>query len=180
LDVPPIDYPIDVFLYADRETMAAVTGIWGAVGESCGTAALYQVNAVYGDGYCEVTGAHEDMHVVSAAAIDWPNCRFVTEGLAEWGDADGRGQAEYLDEAAAEYEAAGEIPPLEQMLTNFGGADVGMTYIVGGSFMGWVRETYGNDALKEIFMADDIDATFVAQTGLDTEGINQAWLDSLP
>ncbi len=173
LEVSGLDLPIDTYLYPTNETKGDVTG---NDGNAHAIPMNYEVHAVYGPDVVAI-GAHEDVHVVAYHRIGDTGYALMGEGLAVMVEYQWWGQS--LDYWASEYLAEGDLPPLTALIDDFWGYDDGVTYPVAGHFAGFVRDRWGIDTLKALYVADDLEASFVVELGLTTAELEVQWLDTI-
>jgi hypothetical protein len=174
LDVDGLDFPIRTYLYTTRDQKLEETG---DSGNAFANDLNYEVHALYGEGVYAV-GAHEDVHVIAWHRIGAANSALLGEGLAVW--VDGIWWDQPLDDWAAYYRDAGEIPPLSELIARWSAYDDAMTYPLAGDFVGFLVDGWGMDATKRIYAAPDLEDALLAETGFDLAGIEAAWLASIP
>ena len=173
LEVDGLDHPIDTYLYPDNDTKGDVTG---NAGNAHAVPMNMEVHAVYGDGVYAI-GAHEDVHVVAYHRIGEPSYTLMGEGLAVM--IDGVWWSQPLDYWASQFLAQGEIPPLTQLMDDFWGFDDTTTYPLAGHFVDFLRDGWGVDTLKTLYVAESLDAAFAAELGLSTGEVEAAWLATI-
>ena len=174
LDVDALEDPIQTYLYPDNATKGEVTG---DDGNGHANVQNLEVHEVYGDGVYAV-GAHEDTHVVAYHRIGQANSTLMGEGLAVMVDRTWWG--EDLDHWASTYADAGEIPPLRELVDDFWSYDEGTTYPLAGHFVAFLVDGWGIDALKRLYVAEDLDVAFEDELGLTLDEVEAAWLASIP
>ena len=174
LEVEALDEKIRTYLYPDNDTKGEVTGNSGN-GHSNHLA--FEVHEVYGGGVHAV-GAHEDVHVVAWHRIGPANFALMGEGLAVM--VDGSWWGETLEYWVAYYRDEGSLPALTELIDDFWGYDDLITYPVAGHFVDYLRTTYGIDAVKSLYVAEDLDFAFTTELGVSTSELEAGWLSSLP
>lgn len=112
----------------------------------------------------KMLGCHEETHVV--AYVTWGRaCVAMTEGLAVVLDALYRGGATY-HLVTLGLLACGELPRLDQLLRRVWAPrlsvlDIVVLYSGGASFVSFLLETYGIDALRTFYSASRLPAAFL-------------------
>ncbi len=173
LEVAALDHPIDTYLYPDNETKGEVTG---NEGNAHAIPMNLEVHSVYGGGVYAI-GAHEDVHVIAYHRIGDTNFALMGEGLAVM--IDGVWWSEPLDYWASHFQDLGEIPPLTQLIDDFWGVDDTTTYPLAGHFVDFLRDGWGVDVLKTLYVAENLDAAFAAELGMTTAEVEAAWLATI-
>ncbi len=116
------------------------------------------------------TIGHELVHVL-ALAVGYAQVPLFGEGLAVW--LDGETEQSHHDRAAQLLRDQ-KLPSLENLLAHFR-ADEAVTYPAAGSFVGFVIETCGIDALKRIYLAPDPVASAPVTLGHGLDELDQMW-----
>lgn len=174
LEVEPLDVPIRTYLYTTTDLKEEMTGYAGYAHANPMNA---ETHHLYGEGV-DATGPHEDVHVLAWHRIGDTSTSLMGEGLAVW--VGGYWWGEPLDDWASEFLEDGEIPPLEDLIDDFWGFDDTVTYPLAGHFVGFLVDTWGLDAMKRLYTAPDLEEALLAETGLDLDGVEAAWLLSIP
>lgn len=156
--------PITMFLYRDDTQGKALTGRPLAYAEA-------ERRAVH-QGPTNTPG-HELVHVV-ALDMGYAQTGLFGEGLAVW--LDGQPGA-YHHARAAELLRAGTLPSLDALLDDFRAQEQG--YPAAGSFVGWILETYGLDALRRLYPVRDLRAAFPQVVGKSVAELEEAWRAAL-
>lgn len=104
-----------------------------------------------GGGLYEVL-VHESIHVLDDQFVNADDIRFLTEGLAVWG-AGGHYKLENLDARAGGLllDTQNRYVPLRELVDNFYPAQHEVSYLQGGGFVNFLVETYGWEAVKEMY-----------------------------
>ncbi len=173
LELDALDRPIDTYLYPNNETKGEISG---NDGNAHAVPMNYEVHAVYGPDVISI-GAHEDVHVLAYHHIGDTGYALMGEGLAVLVDYSWWGQS--LDHWASTYLADGSIPPLSALIDDFWGYDDGITYPIAGHFAGFVCDRWGIDVLKQLYVAEDLEAAFVQELGLSLSELEAEWLGTI-
>lgn len=155
------DDKVTVYLYADKEQGLRFTGRPLAFA-SPGERAVHQT--------MENTIGHELTHVV-ALGIGYAQVPLFGEGVAVWLDGD---TDDLHHERAAELLAAGKLPTLGTLLSNFRD-DESVTYPAAGSFCGFVITTCGIEAFRRVYVAPDPVASAPSTLGKSLETLDAEW-----
>ena len=118
----------------------------------------------------DASGAHELFHVVAKTL--WGNTDdWINEGMAVY--ADDRWQQRPLHAVASYLSEQGKLIPLPALLERFDHYPELVTYPEAGSFVKFLHETYGVDALKQIW--DGGAAAIPGVTGKGMEVLERDW-----
>jgi len=171
LEVDDLDHPVHWWMYESNELKGELTG---SSGNGHADVVAYEVHAVYTPTVAAV-GAHEDVHVVQHHRIGDTRYAVLGEGMAVM--VDGTWHGVDLDVWAAEHLASGDLPGVQAMIDDFWGAGGGSDLGYGGSgaFNRFLYETYGVDALKELYLSQDLSADVVEVLGADVSELEAAW-----
>ena len=174
LEVAALDLPIQTYLYPDNATKGQVTG---SDGNAHANTLNFEAHSVY-SASINALGAHEDAHLVSYHRIGDTSFALMGEGLAVW--VDGEWWGESLQHWASQHKASGAIPALSELIDDFWSYDSGMTYPLAGHFFGFLVARHGVDAVKRLYVAENLRAGFTAALGQSASELESAWLASIP
>lgn len=143
------------------------------IGRASNATAYYTSNAlclVWADTW-RVGAAHELFHIVAMNRWGVPD-RWVNEGMA----VDCAGPWRGLDTHAVckLLRSRGELPRLSELIRRFDRLPGLVVYPAAGSFVRYVRETHGLDALRQVWHGGR--KYFPAATGLSMDELEAAWL----
>ena len=173
LEVPAIEHTIQTFYYPDSETKERVTG---DAGNAHSNPLNYEVHAIYSD-QLQAIGPHEDVHVVAWHQIGEAGSELFGEGLAVHVTGPWWGQT--LEQIASAHKAAGTLPYLQTLISDFWSIDQRVSYPVSGHFVRYLIATHGLDTVKAIYTATDVEQAFRAELGISTYAVQQAWIQSI-
>ncbi len=169
LEVSALDRKIDWYFYPDNATKGDVTG---NDGNGHANAMNYEVHGVY-NGQVQLVGAHEDVHIVAYHRVGDTSYALMGEGLAVMVDGVWWGQP--LDDWAAQFLDAGDIPPLVELIDAFWDYDDTLTYPLAGHFAGFLRDGWGMDVVKELYVAGDLESAMTTELGMSAAEVDAAW-----
>ena len=126
-------------------------------------------------------GCHEETHVVAALCWGW-GTHAMTEGLAVYLDRAYRGGAIYLEVALGLLER-GDLPSLQSMLqaqlsTHPATNNSTLIYQGGASFVAFVLDVYGMDALREFYWRSCLPTAYLEDQAQRIFGRSLAELDA--
>ena len=174
MDVAALDTPIRTYLYPDNTTKGEMTG---NPGNGHANSMNFEVHEVYGDGVHAV-GAHEDVHVIAWHRIGDTAYPLMGEGLAVW--VNGPWWGEELEHWMVQYRDSSELPTLQELIDSFWTVSDGITYPVAGHFVAWLEAEHGIEAVKDLYVAEDLEQALASQLGMSLVEIEAAWLATLP
>lgn len=161
---------VTIFILDSRAKMKALIGkeINGV-----GLPKIHTVLYVFSE-TINASGAHELCHVLAknlwGKADDW-----INEGLAVY--ADGVWRQYHLDDLAKYLLLKSKLIPLEEILKHFDKYPDFITYPETGSFVGFLYEKYGMNAVREIWKKD---ASAIPQvTGRSLNDLEKDWFEVL-
>lgn len=162
------DVTVEVLLFDDEDHLWEITGLRNAHAGPRRTAMIWW------DPFDE-TLAHELVHTVHDE-LSWNPLLLLQPGMLEgtamaWNDGYGRSPDSHADIAAAS--AAGHLPPATQIFHPLGflRLNEGNAYRFAGSFMGFVRLTYGREAFRSV----QRDLDWVGATGKSLDELDAEW-----
>ena len=134
-----------------------------------------EIHSVYGLEF-KITGLHEDVHIVLRQLGRPP--KFLEEGAAMY--ADGRRGARCFDAEVSPWVAPGAVVSLIGDAA-FIGSDSFRSYPLAASFAGFLIETYGVEAFKDLYAyrTSDPGEEFRRIYGMSLEELEAAWLARL-
>ncbi len=132
---------IDVFHLKSREQMKHITDypVRGWTDPEARTVLLVRSSAANQGERHEI--AHVLSHNLWGHSRDWLTTGWMSEALATY--AGGPCSGYNIDEIVAYVDQQGELIPLDSLATKFRSYDDLIAYLQAGSFIGYVRETYG-------------------------------------
>ncbi len=161
--------PIDVFYLDSRAELEALVGM-RATGFS--DRANRTVLLVANNGWRPFE-RHEIMHVLSyqlwgppADPPDW-----ISEGLAVFADGDCAGHP--IDALVSQWRRKGELFPLDSLTGGFRALGDLRAYLQAGSFIGWIYNTRGRDAVRQLWQRGP--AVAADSLGISLDSLDAAW-----
>ena len=168
LQEPVYEPTVSMFIVDSRDRMKDLVGR-----RSNGTG-YYTSNAVCvvrSDEMRSIT-THELLHVVAMNLWDVPE-RWVNEGMAV--DATGAWHGHDPDAVCKVLRDRGELPSLQDLTRRFNGLPGLASYPAAGSFVGYLRNTYGLVTVRQVW--DGGRRELLDATGLDLDALEAAWFD---
>lgn len=168
--------PVDVFFFDTRADLIDFVGVPATGYADWESSSVFLVFSPTWRAF----DTHEIAHVVSintwgvpAEPIWW-----IREGLSVY--VDGRCREHTVQALAAEYLRRGELPHASDLIYRFANVGEMPGYLGSGSFVGFLYETYGVEAVHRIWQqgADAIETV----TGASLDGIDarwRAWLENI-
>ena len=92
----------------------------------------------------------------------------------------GTWQGEDLAHWVAAYRDSGELPSLQALVDDFWSSSDLVTYPAAGHFAAYLLDGWGVEALKRVYVAEDLEAALLDETGMDLESLEAAWLSTVP
>ncbi len=173
LEVEALDDPIRTYFYADVATKAQMTGQSGYAHANYPN---LEDHMVFGDGVYSY-GAHEDVHVIAWHRWGDTNYALTGEGLAV--SVDGEWWGEPTENWVVEYRDDGSLPTLQALIDDFWGHDDGITYPVAGHFVAFLRDGWGAETVRKLYLAEDLEAAFEEELGMGLNALEEAWLGTV-
>lgn len=163
-----IDFHSDAFIVSSRKRMMQLCG-HESNGLSVGRVLLF----VYGE--VNALGAHEETHLLSRHLWGAPHGLWITEGLAVYSDDEWQGFQ--LHGVCKRLHAGGKLLALAALQDDheFHRTSEMVTYPESGSFIKFLYERYGIDAIRRLWHTGIIAIPTV--TGKTLEEIESEWLD---
>jgi len=155
---------VSVFIVETRDRMKELTGTpqnaWSTP---------QVISFVYGD-QVKAVGAHEDRHILARRFWGSPHADWLDEGLAVYSDDDWRGHP--LHGVAKLLLERGQRIPIAALLKNGWRRNSDLaTYPETGSFVKFLYEKYGVDAVKQAWKGSQIPRAF----GKKVDDLEQEW-----
>ena len=165
-------YPqrIDVFIVDARADLAALFG------RETNGVAQYRTNVIgiVATPEWSAATAHEVLHVI-AMNLWGVTELWLNEGLAVY--AAGNWHGSDLHETAAALMAADDAIPLRRLIANFRAQEEARAYPLAGSFVRFLHERFGDDALRAIWERGA--AGLEEITGADRAALERAWREAV-
>ncbi len=168
LQVGPYEPTVSIFVVGDRDRMKDLVGR-----RSNGTG-YYTSNAVclVGTDGIRHGATHELLHVIAMNLFGVPE-RWVNEGAAV--DATGPWQGYDVHAVCKHLRADGALPSLRDMTRRFDKLPGLVKYPASGSFVRYLRNTYGIDSVLRVWDAGR--RVLPDVTGMDLAALEAAWLE---
>lgn len=159
---------VSIFAVEDRDRMEDL------IGRRTNATAYHASNALclIWSGSGRASATHELLHVVAMNTWGVPD-RWVNEGAAV--DATGPWRGHDLHAVCKRRRADGTLPSLSDITRRFNALPSTDSYPAAGSFIRYLRETYGLATLRAVW--DGGDRVLPEVTGLDLAALEAAWLD---
>lgn len=167
------DRPVDVFFFDTRDQLIDFVRVPATGYADWASSSVFLV--------CNPTwrafDTHEITHVVSIDTWGVPAepVWWIREGLAVY--ADGRCRDHAVRALAAEYLRRGELPHARDLIDRFSEVGEMPGYLGGGSFVEFLYDTYGVDAVRKIWQRGGDAIEPVLGTSLDD--LDARWRESL-
>jgi hypothetical protein len=167
------DRPVDTFFFNTRDELVAFLGVPATGYADWRSSSVFLV--------CNPTwrafDTHEITHVLSLNLWGEPlePVWWIREGLSVY--ADGRCRDHAVRALAAEYLRRGELPHARDLIHHFQQVGELPGYLGSGSFVGFLYETYGRDAVKQVWQKGGDAIEEVLKTRLDV--LDARWRESL-
>lgn len=166
--------PIDLFYFDDRGALEALAGTRATgFSDRANRAVLLVANPGW-----RPFERHEIMHVLAynlwgppADPPDW-----ISEGLAVF--ADGRCAGFPIDALVAQWRSAGALFPADTLVTRFRSLGDLRAYLQAGSFIGWIYNTRGRDAVRQLWQRG-VGGAPGALSSVALDSLDAAWRRSL-
>ena len=167
LQEPAFEPTVAVFLVENRDRMNDL------IGRRPNATAFLSSNAlclVWSESL-KVGATHELLHIVAMQLWGVPE-RWVNEGTAV--DATGSWHGHDLHSVCKDLRADGYLPSLRDLTQHFGRVPDLVTYPAAGSFVSFLRETYGLGTVRQVW--NDGRGALPEATGMDLDSLEAAWL----
>ncbi len=160
----------DAFIVDSRSRMKQLCGH-----ESNGLAVGNVLLFVYGD--VKSLGAHEETHLISQHLWGAPHGVWLSEGLAVYSDDAWRGYP--LQGVCKRLKTEGKLLPLASLLDDreFNGTSSMVTYPEAGSFIEFLYERYGVNAVRSLWEKGAVGIPSVI--GKPLEEVKSEWLEAI-
>ncbi len=159
------DEPITVFLYRDNDEGRLLTGGSLDFADPQNRRVHQRWNSFI---------AHEMVHVIAHTKLRYSGTGILGEGIAVWLN----GQSEDAHHRRAmELLSKDELPSVDDLLQRFRQQEAG--YPAAGSFCGFLIDTHGLEAFKEIYPLDDPSAKLAELVGESFTDMQPAWHEHL-
>jgi hypothetical protein len=157
---------ISVFVVDSRQRMKDLTG------RATQGTGFYSSNSICIVWTGRIRTTHEMLHIIAMNVWGVP-ARWVNEGAAV--DAAGPWLDEDVHAVSKVLLARGKLPTLDGITRRFNDLPTRISYPAAGSFVRYLRETYGRDALRRVWQRGRRELPRV--TGMSVAELEAAWLD---
>jgi len=171
LEIEGRDRRLSLFMIESRGRMKRVVGL-----ETNGIANVedHTVFSIFNDSV-KTLGIHEFCHIVTTNQWGKTKEVWLSEGLAVYSDNVWWGFE--LHPLAYHLQSRGKLVPIQRLIDNFRGSSSIVSYPECGSFVKFIREKYGVDILKRLWIRGTI--VFEKDLNKTLPAIEQEWLQEI-